>query len=189
MKRILLKGILFISSYFPLYIFLLILNINSYNSIEKLQKIPVIIFLFSMIVCIIISIISLIAIIVSKNGTKKLAIENIERPDDTILSYIMTYIIPILTVNNMENYQIVVNILLFILIGYLYIRLNLLYLNPLWSMFGYISYRINNDTVLITNYKMAELKNKVKNKQSIKGFYIANDIFIAKKKARINLAF
>ncbi len=181
MKRILVKGILFISSYFPLYIFLLILNIDSYNSTEKIQRIPVIIFLVSMLLCIIISIVSLTAIVVSKNGTKKLMIENIERPDDTILSYIMTYIIPILTVNNMDKYQIFVNILLFILIGYLYIRLNLLYLNPLWSMFGYISYRVNNDTVLITNYKMADLKNKVKNKQSIEGFYMANGIFIAKK--------
>lgn len=181
MKRALLKGILFISSYFPLYIFLLILNIDSYNSTKKLQQFHIIFFLSSMLICIVISIISLIAIIISKNGTKKLIIENVERPDDTILSYIMTYIIPILTVNNMDNYQIAVNILLFILIGYLYIRLNLLYLNPLWSMFGYISYRVNNDTVLITNYKIVDLKNKLKNNQSIKGFYMANDIFITKK--------
>ena len=97
-------------------------------------------------------------------------IENIERPDDTIISYIMTYIIPIVTVNNISKYEIIVNILLFILIGYLYIRLNLLYLNPLWSMLGYIPYRINNDTILITNYKMTELKNKQKNGQLIKGF-------------------
>lgn len=181
MKRVLIKCVLFISSYFPLYIFLLILNQDSYNSLEKLQQVPVIIFLTSMLICIIISIISIGAIMVSKNGTKKLLIENIERPDDTIISYIMTYIIPILTVNNMDKYEIIVNILLFILIGYLYIRLNLLYLNPLWSMFGYISYRVNNDTVLITNYKISDLKIKIKNQQSIKGFYMANDIFIAKK--------
>ena len=181
MKRIFVKCILFISSYFPLYIFLLILNIDMYNSIEKLKQIPVKIFLISILIFIVISIISLMSIIISKNGTKKLLIENIERPDDTIISYIMTYIIPILTVNNIDKYEIVVNILLFILIGYLYIRLNLLYLNPLWSMFGYISYRVNNDTVLITNYKITDLKIKIKNNQSVKGFYMANDIFIAKK--------
>ena len=184
MKRIFIKCVLFISSYFPLYIFLLVLNIDNYNSIAKLQQVPVILFLTSMILCIILSIISLIIIMISKNGTKKLLLVNIERPDDTILSYIMTYIIPILTVNNMDKYQIVVNILLFILIGYLYIRLNLLYLNPLWSMFGYISYRVNDDTILITNYKIAELKNKINNKQSIKGFYMANDIFVAKKEGK-----
>lgn len=181
MKRILIKCILFISSYFPLYIFLLILNIDSYNSLEKLQQAPVIIFLISMLICIVISIISLIAVSITKNGTKKLLIEDVQRPDDTIISYVMTYIIPILTVNNMDKYEIIVNILLFILIGYLYIRLNLLYLNPLWSIFGYIAYRVNNDTVLITDYKIVNLKNKIKNKQSIRGFYIANDIFIAKK--------
>ena len=181
MKRILIKCLLFISSYFPLYIFLLVLNIDNYNSCEKIQRIPIIIFLISMLICIILSIISIVLIAISKNGTKKILIENIERPDDTIISYIMTYIIPILTVNNMNKYEIIVNISLFILIGYLYIRLNLLYLNPLWSMFGYIPYRVNNDTVLITNYKISDLKIKIKNGHSIKGFYMANDIFIAKK--------
>ena len=181
MKKILMKCLLFISSYFPLYVFLLVLNIDNYNSYEKIQRIPTIIFLVAMSICIVLSIISVVLILISKNGTKKMLIEDIERPDDTIISYIMTYIIPILTVNNMSKYEIIVNILLFILIGYLYIRLNLLYLNPLWSMFGYIPYRVNNDTILITNYKISELKIKLKNNQSIKGFYMANDIFIAKK--------
>ena len=181
MKRILIKCILFVSSYFPLYIFLLILNIDNYNSKEELGTFSTIIFLVAMLVAIILSIRSLLFIKFSNYGTKKIKIEDIERPDDTIISYIMTYIIPILTVNNMDKYEIIVNIFLFILIGYLYIRLNLLYLNPLWSSFGYISYRINNDTVLITNYDITDLKNISKNNLDIKGFFISNDIFIAKK--------
>lgn len=181
MKKIFMKVLLFISSYFPLYIFLLVLNFENYNSFEKIKNYHVKIFLISMILCIILSIISLILIIICKNGTKKILIESIERPDDTIISYIMTYIIPIVTVNNLNKYEIIVNIALFILIGYLYIRLNLLYLNPLWSMFGYIPYRINNDTVIITNYKLSDLKNMQKNGTRISGFYMANDIFIAKK--------
>ena len=181
MKRILIKCILFVSSYFPLYLFLLILNIDNYNSKEELGTFSTIIFLVAMLVAIILSIGSLLFIKFSNYGTKKIKIENIERPDDTIISYIMTYIIPILTVNNMDKYEIIVNIFLFILIGYLYIRLNLLYLNPLWSSFGYISYRINNDTVLITNYDITDLKNISKNNLDIKGFFISNDIFIAKK--------
>lgn len=59
-----------------------------------------------------VSLISIVLIKVSKNGTKKILIENIERPDDTIISYIMTYIIPIVTVNNISKYEIIVNILL-----------------------------------------------------------------------------
>lgn len=182
MKRNFIKCVLFISSYFPLYIFLLILNIERYNSKEELNSLPIKIFLGSMLIAIILSIASLLFIKYSSYGTKKIKVENIERPDDTIISYIMTYIIPILTVNDINKYEIIVNIFLFILIGYLYIRLNLLYLNPLWSSFGYISYRINNDTVLITNYSISELKNLIKNNQEIRGFFMSNDIFIAKKK-------
>ena len=181
MKRVLIKCILFISSYFPLYIFLLILNIENYNSKEELKNVPVIIFLVTMLIAICLSIGSLLFIKFSSEGTKKIKVENLERPDDTIISYIMTYIIPRLTVNNMSKYEIIVNIFLFILIGYLYIRLNLLYLNPLWYSFGYISYRINNDIVLITNYKITELKHISKNNLEIKGFFMSNDIFVAKK--------
>lgn len=175
------KCIVFISSYFPLYIFLLILNFESFNTIEKIKRFPILLFLGVIVVCILISILSLIGIYKSPKGTKKLLITVIDRPEDTVLSYIMTYIIPVLIVNNMGIYQIIVNILLFILIGYLYIKLNLLYLNPLWSVFGFISYRVNDDIVLITNYKMIELKNKMKNKQKIDGYYMANNIFIAKR--------
>lgn len=35
MKKKLMKCLLFISSYFPLYIFLLVLNFDQYNSYEK----------------------------------------------------------------------------------------------------------------------------------------------------------
>ena len=102
----------------------------------------------------------------------------IERPDDTIISYMMSYIIPILSVNFNDYGVIAVNFFMFLLIGYLYIRLNLLYLNPLWSIGGYLSYRANSEVIIITNIKYAELKKMTK----IRGCYIANDIFIAQKK-------
>ena len=71
MKKNLMKCLLFISSYFPLYIFLLVLNFDQYNSYEKMKKIPIIIFLISILICILVSLISIILIMVSKNGTKK----------------------------------------------------------------------------------------------------------------------
>lgn len=177
-KRYLVKSIMFISSYFPLYIMLLILHFDEYNSFYKLKNTKVLIFIFTMLICLIVSIVSLILLKISE-GSKKLKIDEIERPDDTIISYMMTYIIPILTTNFMNNSEVLVNIILFLLIGYLYIKLNLLYLNPLWSMFGYLSYRVNSDTVIITNIKYTSLRQK--KGINIKGFYIANDIFVAQK--------
>ena len=180
-KKWIVKICMFISSYFPLYIMLLILEYNSFNTKDKLLKGNSLFFVSCMLVCIIISLISTI-IIFQGNGSKPIEIEDLERPDDTIISYMMTYIIPLLT-NDYHNGQVMtVNIILFMLIGYLYIRLNLMYLNPRWSVCGYFPYRINSDIVLITDLKYSELKYIRRTKQKLIGMYIANDIFIAKKK-------
>lgn len=66
----------------------------------------------------------------------------------------------------------------FVLIGYIYLRLNLIYLNPLWAMFGYIIYRDANKEIVITNISREVLRHKEK----LKGYYISNDIFVAHKK-------
>jgi hypothetical protein len=159
---------------------LLILHYEKYDQVCELKKTKVILFLITLSFCIFVSIISLIFLKMSK-GEKPLKVIEIERPDDTIISYMMTYIIPILTTNFINKAEILVNIILFLLIGYLYIRLNLLYLNPLWSVVGYFSYRINSDVVVITNLEYIKLKFIKENQLNLKGFYIANDIFVAQK--------
>jgi len=164
---------------------LLILHYEKYDTPCELKQPKAISFLIVMGICLLVSVISLIFLMVSR-GTKSLQIYEIERPDDTIISYMMTYIIPILTTNALDKGEVIVNIILFLLIGYLYIKLNLLYLNPLWSMAGYLSYRINSDTMIITNIDYLKLKNAKINDIKVKGFYIANDIFVAQKKDNEN---
>lgn len=180
-KKYLVKSMMFLSSYFPLYIMLLVLHYDKYDSISDRKRVKVIIYLVVMSICIISSFFSVVFLKISY-GSKPLIIYELERPDDTIISYMMTYIIPIVTTNFVNRGEIIVNIILFLLIGYLYIRLNLLYLNPLWSIFGYLSYRVNSDVVIVTNIKYSELKRKMNSKKELKGFYIANDIFVAQKK-------
>lgn len=168
---------MFISSYFPLYIMLLILYYEKIKNIFSTTTSKKVMFLVVIFGGILVSLVSTI-IILHGSGRKPLEIENIERPDDTIISYMMTYIIPILSID-FQNYGVIaVNFVMFLLIGYLYIRLNLLYLNPLWSLVGYLSYRINSEIVVVTNIKYSELKKL----RMLKGYYIANDIFVAQKK-------
>lgn len=180
-KRWIVKICMFISSYFPLYIMLLILKHDLFNTREKILNTQIFPFVLGMLICVIVSIISTI-IIFKGEGVKSIKIKDLERPDDTIISYLMTYIIPLLANDYQKKEIIIVNIILFILIGYLYIRLNLIYLNPLWSVCGYFPYWINADVVVITDLKYSELKNIKETRQKLKGMYIANDIFIAKRK-------
>lgn len=173
----LIKIMMFLSSYFPLYIMMLILYFEKYNNVCTVPTLKKIIFLVCSALAIVISIIS-VYLLHKSDGNKEFKFEKIERPDDTVISYIMTYIIPLLTIDITKNSTIAVNFLLFIVIGYLYIRLNLVYLNPLWAIFGYISYRVDDDKILITNISSNNLK-KIK---ALYGYYLVNSIFVAKRK-------
>ncbi len=169
---------MFISSYFPLYIMLLILHFGKLKTVFDVVTVKKVAFLICMGIGILVSLLSTL-IILRGTGTKQLIITELERPDDTIISYMMTYIIPILSIDFQDYGVIAVNFIMFLLIGYLYIRLNLLYLNPLWSVAGFLAYRVNSEVVVITNIKYAELKRINK----LKGYYVANDIFIARKES------
>ena len=155
---------------------LLILHYEKIKTVFSIITLKKVIFLIAIFGGILVSLISTI-IILQGSGCKPLQIKEVERPDDTVISYMMTYIIPILSTDFQEYGVIAVNFVMFLLIGYLYIRLNLLYLNPLWSLVGYLSFRVNSEVVVITNIKYSELK-KV---QTLKGYYIANDIFVAQR--------
>lgn len=176
--------LMFISSYFPLYIMLLILNVNRYNSVNKILGLikgnnnRVFIFVITLIFLIILSFVSLYDL-KRTSWDEYCDIGKIERPDDTVISYMMTYIIPLLTTDNLTNEIVIINIFLFILIGYLYIRLNLIYLNPLWSIFGYIMYKTDNDMILITNIPYSRIKSL--NNNTAKGTLLGGNIYLIQK--------
>lgn len=170
------KLIMFISSYFPLYIMIVILYFDKIR-VGLLEKNKGwIIFIAIITICILIS---LLSILLLSNGKwcRKKSVGKLKRPDDTVLSYIMTYIIPLISGENSSMQIYLANFLLFILIGYIYIRLNLIYLNPLWAMFGYLIYR-DEEEIIITNISF----NIIKHMGSLKGYYLSNGIFIAHKR-------
>ena len=168
---------MFISSYFPLYIIIIILYFSKLLKGLIERNILIIIFTFLLVLLIVLSAVSII-LLKKGQGTREKLISNLENPDDTVLSYIMTYIIPLVTNGDNSNEVYIVNVILFVLIGYIYLRLNLIYLNPLWAIFGYLIYRDSNREIVITNISREELRHIEK----LKGYYISNDIFVAHKK-------
>lgn len=175
--NIIVKLIMFISSYSPLYIMIIILYLKKFLVGLSEKNIIWIIFIIVLAILIIVSLASVV-LLKSGSGKKKKDVIDLERPDDTVLSYIMTYIIPLIANEDSSTEVYIVNILLFILIGYIYLRLNLIYLNPLWAMFGHIVYRDADKEIIITNLSRESLRNK----KVLYGYYLSNDIFIAHKK-------
>jgi len=175
--NIFIKLIMFISSYFPLYVMLIILYSGKIVTGFDEKNIGWIIFFVVLLILIFISFGSVI-LLKAGTGNREKKINSLERPDDTVLSYIMTYIIPLIANEDSSVEVYVVNILLFLLIGYIYLRLNLIYLNPLWAMFGHIVYRDSDKDIIITDLSRESLKNK----QILHGYYLSNDIFVAHRK-------
>lgn len=172
------KIILFISSYFPLYIIIIIKYFRvlfNYNKLFSYRTVLILFLFFVTIACI-------LSLFMLKKTNAEDDIEinkNIEMANDTVISYIMTYVIPIIS-TEADAASKVINIFLFLLIGYLYIKLNLIYINPLWAILGYLPYR-NGDKIIVSDISYVDLRNYGSNNIKLKGSYITNDIVIVKK--------
>ena len=61
---------------------------------------------------------------------------------------------------------------------FLYIRLDLFYINPVLIFIGYIPYKVD-DKMLISDMTFSKIK---RFKRELRGYYITNEIFVAKSK-------
>ena len=76
----LIKIMMFLSSYFPLYIMILILYFEKYSNIGINPTIRKTLFLIALVIAIIVSIISL-SLLCKSNGNRELNFQKVERPD------------------------------------------------------------------------------------------------------------
>lgn len=163
---------MFILSFFPLYILLIIMNLQALEDSFLAGN-----YLFFIIISMFfgISIITLI-LFIQLPAMNSIDFRIIRMPKDSVISYIFTYIIPLVSADTNKPETIVANLFLFFLVWLLYVRLNLFYLNPILVLFGYISYEAD-DKIVITNipyYRLLHMNH-------LRGSYFTNDIFIAKK--------
>lgn len=176
------KWLLFISSYAPLY---LLLAINNYD----FKLTPVAFFkavlisetkLYFWIVIVSLFIISFVAVgyfrFISLNDSRSLA--TLKPINESVLSYLIAYVIPLTAMNISSTNSLVVNGLLFMIIGIVYVNSDLLYLNILLILIGYRVYNDPSNNVIITNYSRDELttymntRERVLCRKVVKGVYL-----------------
>lgn len=176
---------LFISSYFPLYIFIVVIKYESILNSFFIEDGYLSKLLFFILVFLIIISICVACVIKFTNiSSNQRRIISVERDSDSIISYIFTYIIPIMSAFNDTSVSysfILVNLLLFLMVWYLYIKLSILYLNPLLAAIGYIPYRVN-DGIILTDMTYNELLEFKRLNINIQGESIVSGIFLAKRK-------
>lgn len=180
---------LYVSSFFPLYIFLIIDNYEYVSTIDALKDIlffedllPSIFFLV-LLILMVISITALIIITKIKLNEWH-SFEGIYKTEDNLLSYIVTYLVPLLSIEITEGKSLLVNAGLFSLLGFIYVKNSLVYLNPLFLFFKYNIFLTKNNEVIISNYSIYELKNL--EQKRIKTRVLSYKIYLLRKNESVS---
>ncbi|MFS0670136.1 hypothetical protein AB1L12_19740 [Peribacillus frigoritolerans] len=155
---------LYVSSFFPLYVLLIVDNYKYFTSWKKLEGIFLFnnflpsIFSYVLTILIVLSFVSLFIILrISLN--EKHQFVGIYKTEDNLLSYVVTYLVPILSIDITKANSLLVNLGLFSLLGFIYVKNSLVYLNPLFLFFKYNVFLTEKNEVLISDFDIYDLKN------------------------------
>lgn len=147
MLGIITRILLFISSYIPLFIIFVLQYYGKYGNITLAPLILgflAIIFLLSY---------------VENTETRPLSIEKVTSKDADVMSYIVTYIFPFLSIDLSNSMSLLSLGIFFFVLGVLYISSNMLYINPTLNLLGYHIFEIEDeDSVQIVICRRSKLK-------------------------------
>lgn len=138
------KWLLFITSYLPLYLWLLFSGVDyshldflNYN-LERLKSFPNI-FRMILVILVVVSIVEIIKLFIgSGSEVKRLPVEmEISPESDSLMNYVVTYFTPLISFDLHDAKSVIMNVLLFLLIGLMYVGSSATYLNPVLGIFGF----------------------------------------------------
>lgn len=124
---------------------------------------------------------------------KKILLASDEQIDklksDSMINYLMAYVVPLATISNDDFVgSAITNSILFILIGIIYVKMNLVYLNPVLVLFGYVPYTsTKTGNIYIVNFDIDKLIRKSREGSenqipTVNATIIGNSIMLIKKK-------
>ena len=184
------KWTLFITSYLPLYLWLLFSNINySKFSLDRLiafdfdHKIIRSVFVF----LIFVSIFKL-WILFKLDGKESIKISRrmeISPESDSLMNYIVTYFTPLLSFDMNNTTSIFMNSLLFLLIGLMYVGSNASYLNPVLGVFGFKIFGVTgfpHAHHIITNLSFDDIETARETDVELSKYRLGDGIYILMRK-------
>ena len=191
--QILIKFLFYLSSFIPLYLLLIIQNLAIRDSNGNLfrkdvflyqffESIPKMLFWGSTVLAIILSIVFIalfkLLYLDSQGVIGKVVDESFERGDT--LGYIVTYIIPLVSMDVGSCRSLIINLVLFMIIGIFYIKDNQLFMNPIFNLMGY-RILISDDNVYITKISRRRMKEIAREEDDLIKIPISEEIFIIKE--------
>lgn len=179
------KWLLFISSYAPLYLLLAInnykYNISLISNIKQVSdNIQHLVFWIVVIFLFIISIISVSYFkYISLNA--RTTVSGLKPINEGVLTYLIPYLIPLLEMNINSINSLLVNALLFLIIGIVYVKSDLLYINILLILLGFKVYTDSNGNVIISDYNGDELTVSQNNNETLQCRKIVKGVYLIRR--------
>lgn len=182
------KWLLFIMSYVPLYILLILSNLKiekwaDWKRFKILRQAFCEHFSFNMIM-LLLSICSVMILIcfnfLKSNSHIRCEVTDIKNNSSDILNYFITYMFPLLSMDVSNSSSVIVNVVVFLIIGLFYIKGDLLYLNPMMILFRYEVFRIG-ERIVITHKSYDELQKCIIEKGRLDVHEICNGICLEKE--------
>lgn len=170
------KTVLFISSFLPLYVMLLIKFYDFGKSFsENLCDNRTVFIIFGALIIFSLLIFMYFLFCQLNHEADFGEIENV---NTEILSYFITYIVPLTTLEMGDLNSILINILLFIVIGIFYVNSNQFYLNVLFTLFGFNLYRDDKGQIIISKKNTDHINNQ----EHVNVKKVGNKIYLINKK-------
>lgn len=158
--EVLFKICIYISNYIPLFFLIFIKQLeNGYPDIS-----PNVLFLshwvlwVSLILISILSSLSLLIWLKFQNNSEEIP-SHLEMKNLDILNYFITYLIPLLSLDIYNIYSLILNFVLFIIIGIYQIKSNALEMNLILILLGYNVFTGNKGKIFITKLSIDDLYN------------------------------
>lgn len=103
---------------------------------------------------------------------------NVESANSEVLTYFITYIVPLTTLKEDDINSIIINLILFFVIGVFYVSENQFYLNVLLKFTGFNVYQDENKKIIISKKPL----DKIRNKPHVNVKRLGNKVFLINKK-------
>lgn len=180
------KWSLFITSYLPLYIWILLSSLDFNKDILKWPEISFEnIVRLCLLIFIIISFFEILGLFnASGSEIKILPVEmQISPESDSLMNYVVTYFTPLISFEIHDIKSVIMNILLFFLIGLMYVGSSATYLNPVLGIFGFKIFGVSgfpNAHHIISNLSFDEIETAKKRGDSVLRYRLGDGIYIIK---------
>jgi len=185
------KILFYLSSFIPLYILLFIQNVQISNEKGSIiftkeffkqffyTNTAVSIFWIGLLGLLFLSLfgVALFFLVYAKTEGIVGRVKDVELIREDTMGYIVTYIVPLISMDINSVRSLTINLLLFIIIGTFYVKNDQLFMNPLYNICGYNVFSAE-EHIDITKISKTKLKIIAKRELSVKKVNLIGDIYV-----------